>query len=191
MGFRFFQAFFEIPVNFISIDHLLFASNGELINCKIIIDILEGQKRQGWVFQRSTTQKSCSESRTNNRKSKTVQAETKKAATTTGKVQTRNRTSSSKLYKQQQHSSTNMKNSNTNILQGQKRAKIGFSTVGDLKAPAAAATTKAETTVQAEIKKSSKNNRKIKSRTRRSKLHKQQHKQHQLAAKAATAAAQT
>ena len=31
-------------------------------------------------------------------------------------------------------------NSTTNILEGQKRTKIGFSTVGDLKAPAAAAT---------------------------------------------------
>ena len=25
--------------------------NGELIKCKIVLDILEGQKRQGWVFQ--------------------------------------------------------------------------------------------------------------------------------------------
>ena len=39
--FRFFQAFFEIPVNFKSICYLLFASNGELINCKIVLDILE------------------------------------------------------------------------------------------------------------------------------------------------------
>ena len=47
--FRFFQAFFETPVNFIIIGHLLFARNGEPINCKIVIDIL--------VSQRSATQK--------------------------------------------------------------------------------------------------------------------------------------
>ena len=54
-GISVFQAFCEIPVNFIIIGYLFFASNGELINCKIVLDILEGLKRQGWVFQRTTT----------------------------------------------------------------------------------------------------------------------------------------
>ena len=37
--------------------YLLFSCNGELINCKIVIDILAGSKWQGWVSQRTTTQK--------------------------------------------------------------------------------------------------------------------------------------
>ena len=44
-------------MNFITIGFLLFARNGELINCTIVLDILEGQKQQGWVFQRTTAQK--------------------------------------------------------------------------------------------------------------------------------------
>ena len=46
--------FFEIPVNFIIIGYLLFACNGELINCKIVIDILEGRNRQGCDFHTTT-----------------------------------------------------------------------------------------------------------------------------------------
>ena len=32
-----------------------FGGQRGLINCKIVLDILEGQKRQGWVFQRTAT----------------------------------------------------------------------------------------------------------------------------------------
>ena len=65
---------------------------------------------------------------TNNSKSKTVQAV----------VQTATQFST----KPQENTESSNGNSTTNILKGQKRAKIGFSTVGDLTAPAAAAATK-------------------------------------------------
>ena len=48
--FRFFQTFFEMPVNFKIIGYLLLASNGELINCKIVLDILEGQEGKVGFF---------------------------------------------------------------------------------------------------------------------------------------------
>ena len=84
-----------------------------------------------------TTGKSSTKRQKQHRKTKQCKQKQKKQPSTT-KAQTTSSTSSSKLYKQQQHSSTNNRTSSPNILEGQKRAKIGFSTVG-LKAPAAAA----------------------------------------------------
>ena len=53
-----FEGFFEIPVIFITIGYWLFArSMGSQSIVKLFLTILEGQKRQGWVFQRSATQK--------------------------------------------------------------------------------------------------------------------------------------
>ena len=86
------QASFEIPVNFIIICYLLFASNGELINCKIVLDILEGQKRPGFNCRRTKKrqlkqdkQQKKQNSASRNKKKK------KKTATTTGKAQTTSR----------------------------------------------------------------------------------------------------
>ena len=60
----------------------IFACHRGLINCLIVLDILEGQKRQGWVFWQP---RSGSKSRTNNRKSKTCKQKKKKAAATSEK----------------------------------------------------------------------------------------------------------
>ena len=49
----------------------IFRGQRGLTNCLIFIDILEGQKRQGWVFQVGD-RKSCRKIRTNNRKRNTV-----------------------------------------------------------------------------------------------------------------------
>ena len=154
----------------------------------MVIDFLRGQWRANQLqncslhfgrskaarvgFSTVSDPKSGSKSETNNRKSVTVQAETKKATTTS-------RTSSSKLHKQQhkqkqqQHSSTNNRvNSKMFWKVKQKRAKIGVSTVGDLKAPAAAA---AATKQQRQQQK----NR----NQQQQKQHHKQQQQHQTAAK--------
>ena len=105
-------------------------------------------------FSTASDPKSGSKSKTNNRKSVTVRAETIKAATTS-----RTAASCTNKSKQQQHSSTNNRISGKNILEGQKRTKIGVSTVGDLRAPAAAAATKQQKQHQTEAK-TDKNNTK-------------------------------
>ena len=82
---------------------------GELINCKIVLDILEGQKWQGWVFKRSATH--TRQQKHDKQQKKQNSAETKKEPTTTS------RTSSSNPHKQQQvaQNSTNDKISSKNI----------------------------------------------------------------------------
>ena len=76
---------------FIDIWFLIFCEvKGRLINCKIVLVVLEGEKRQGWVSQRSMTQK-----RQQNKVKQKKENSAKKAATTTEKAQTTNRSSSS------------------------------------------------------------------------------------------------
>ena len=103
--------------------------NGGLINCEIVLDILEGQKRHGWFFngrraatkqpQKQTTGKAAQRSRSSTQNSKsnaaetTVQvAETKKTAKkqkTTYKLLTPHKqqqvvqTAAQRAAKQQQH----------------------------------------------------------------------------------------
>ena len=55
----------------------IFGCHKGLINCLIVLDILEGQKRQGWVFWQP---RSGSKSRTNNRKSKTCMQKKKSSS---------------------------------------------------------------------------------------------------------------
>ena len=97
--------------------------SGEIINCKIVLDILEGQKRQGWVF--------------NGRPQKGQQKRDK---------QQKKRISASrnkkKHHQQQQQEKHKQQAAQTaaqaaKTLWKVKRAEIGFSTVGDLRAPAA------------------------------------------------------
>ena len=66
-----------------------------------------------------------------------MQAKTRKKSSNTNRKSTNNKPHKQQLVVQ---TAAQMEISSTNILEGQKRAKIGFSTVGDLIAPAAAAT---------------------------------------------------
>ena len=126
--------------------------------------------------------KSGSKSRTNNRKSKTVhkqkkQQQQEKHKEQAAKAAAANCTNSSTYgTKQQQHSSTNNIISSKNILEGQKRAKIGFSTVSDLEAPATAAKAAAKKTGSSSNKSNTTNN--SKPQKRQQKQHQQIEKQH-------------
>ena len=150
----------------------IFGSQRGLTNCLIVLDILDGQKRQGWVFQ------------VGDPKAAKAGQTTEKAKQCTNKKSSNNNRKSTinKPHKQQQHSSTNNITSSKNILEGQKRAKIGFSMVGDLEAPAAAAATKQQKQQKQQQRTGSSCN---KSNTinnskpqKRQKQHEQQGKQH-------------
>ena len=95
-------------MNCITIGHLLFASNGELINCKIVLDILEGQKRAMIGFFNGRRLESTRSSSSNKAAAKAAKAQKKPAA------------SSSKNGK----TSTKSNNSSANILEGHKAATV-------------------------------------------------------------------
>ena len=98
------------------------------------------------------------------------------AKNTTNKVAASCTDSFRNVNKQQQHSNTN-RTSSKNFLEGQKRAKIGFSTVGDLKAPAAAAATKQHQSSKSSSKRTGSRSNKSKA-INNSKPQKRQQKQH-------------
>ena len=136
-------------------------------------------KRQGWVFQVGDPKAAAKAGQT-----------TEKAKQCMNEKSSNNnrRSTNNKPHKQQQvaqtaaqivpnsnNSSTNNIISSKNILEGQKRAMIGFSTVGDLEAPAAAAATKQQQSSK-NSKSSSMNN--SKPQKRQQKQHEQQEKQY-------------
>ena len=117
-----------IPVNLITIGYSLFSEvKGGLINCEIVLEILEGQKRQGWVLQQSVAQKQPQKQQQEHKqwhkqqekhtKKKTQHTKQRKQSSRNNNTSSRNkkcsknkrknsthnksRTSSSKLFKQQ------------------------------------------------------------------------------------------
>ena len=113
-------------MNCITIGHLVFASNVELINCKIVLDILEGPKRAMIGFSTVGGLKApaaAAATKQQQKQQKAAKAEGTRTARKTAHNKKKPASSSSKNGK----NSTKSNNSSANILEGHKAARVCFS----------------------------------------------------------------
>ena len=107
----------------------IFGSQRGLINCLMVLDILEGQKRQGWVFQPSATQKAVPKAAesTAHKTSKAAQRSrsSKNNITTNNKEHQTAANTGNKHQKDQQKQHKQQQNSTNNSPRDTRAQKVG------------------------------------------------------------------